>query len=224
MSETYGIYVLAGGVLLALAGYVWLLFRAWHLSWRWTLALLLFPPAALIFLCVHFRRLTVPATILLLGLCLAGGTVGLNLILSRHINLGPREKTVNGELHITLTGWDQATKDYALLARKPETVVLQMANADVTDETLRHVSGLKRLQELDLNDTQISDDGLRVLAEFPSLRVLRLRGTQVTDQGFRDHLLGKESLLELDARETTIASKTLREWKNIKKDQRRYLK
>ena len=133
--------------------------------------------------------------------------MGINLVLSRHINLGPREKTVNGELHITLTGWDKQTKDYALLARKPETVVLQMANADVTDDTLRHLSGLKRLQELDLNDTQISDGGLRVLAEFPSLRVLRLRGTKVTDQGFRDHLLGKESLLELDARETTIASK-----------------
>jgi hypothetical protein len=224
MSETYGIYVLGAGVLLALAGYVWLLLRAWRLSWRWTLALLLFPPATLIFLCVEFRRVTVPATVLLLGLFLAAGTVGLNLVLSHYIDLGPREKDVDGELHITLTGWDKQTKDYALLVRKPETVVLQMANADVTDEILRHLSGLKRLQELDLNDTQISDGGLHILAELPYLRVLRLRGTKVTDQGFRDHLLGKKSLLELDARETTITSKTLREWRNIKKDQRRYLK
>ncbi len=142
----------------------------------------------------------------------------------RHIDLGPREKIVDGELHLTLTGWDRPADDYAVLEMKPDTVVLQMANSDVTDETINFLAGLEKLQELDVNDTQITDTGLAVLALLPRLRVLRLRGTKVTNDGFREHLLAKSSLLELDARETDIASKSLREWKNADKQRRRYLK
>ena len=49
------------------------------------------------------------------------------------LDLGPREKLVNGEHHLTLTGWDR--KDTPSSSSSPP-VVLQMANPDVTDQSL----------------------------------------------------------------------------------------
>jgi hypothetical protein len=46
----------------------------------------------------------------------------------------------------------------------------------------------------------------------------------VTNEGFVEFLGPKESLVEIDARETAISSKTLREWKAGNKDERKYLK
>ncbi len=224
MFETYGIYALAGGVVLAVVGYLWLLVRAWRIDWRWFLAIFLLPIAIPVFVLAQFRRAVAPALLLLVGTVLVTGTVGVNLYLAHQIDLGPREKIVDGERHITITGWDQSTDDYLLLVTRRDTVVLQMANPDVTDQTLLYLTGLSELQELDLNDTQVTDRGLALVAELPRLRVLRLRGTKVTDQGFRDYLLGKDSLRELDVRETSIASKTMREWKKKQKEIRRYLK
>jgi hypothetical protein len=34
-------------------------------------------------------------------------------------------------------------------------IVLQIADADVTDQTLDHLAGMANLRELDLNDSQI---------------------------------------------------------------------
>ena len=84
------------------------------------------------------------------------------------LDLGPREKLVNGEQHLTLTGWDR--KDYSILRHKPDTVVLQMANPDVTDQTLEPLKEMKALQELDLNGTQVTDAGLVVLKDLPRWR------------------------------------------------------
>jgi hypothetical protein len=98
-----------------------------------------------------------------------------------------------------------------------------MANADVTDETLEHLRKLPLLRELDLNDTQITDAGLAILAELPALATLRLRNTKITDAGFKEHLFGKDELIELDLTGTQVASATARAWKKLK-DGRKYLK
>ena len=148
----------------------------------------------------------------------------MNLYLANRVDLGPREKIVSGELHITITGWDNPSEDYAVLATKQNVVVLQMANPDVTDETVKFLTDLQQLEELDVNDTKITDNGLAIIGQLPKLRVLRVRGTQVTDDGFREHLMGKETLREIDVRETEIASKTMRQWKSEQKGLRRYLK
>jgi hypothetical protein len=205
-------------------GYLWLTVRAWRLSVWWGLAVLLFFPSAIILVATNYRKVAGPSVTILIGVVLVCATVGLNLLLTHELDLGPRERIVDGELHITLTGWDQPTEDYAVLASKPDTVVLQMANADVTDETLQYLQPLDLLQELDLNDTLVTDGGLARLAQLTRLRVLRIRGTRVTDEGFRQYLLNKDSLEELDVRNTTVASKTLRQWKSAKGDVRRYLK
>lgn len=121
---------------------------------------------------------------------------------------------MDGELHITLTGWEQ--NNYDVLRARPKTVVLQMANADVSDATLEHLRELPLLRELDLNDTQITDAGLATLAELPALETLRLRNTKITDAGFKQHLFDGERLIELDLTGTQVASATVRAWKTLK--------
>lgn len=222
MMEKYGIMVLGLGAVLGLIGFLWLVVRAFRAHLVWGLVCLAFPPAAILFAVFHFRRAANPLMLLLVATLLMGGTLGLSYFLTQHASLGPREKIVDGELHLTLTGWDRT--DYELLRTKPDTIVLQMANPDVTDETLQCLQGMSRLRELDLNDSQITDAGLPLLSRLPALRILRLRKTRITDQAFREHLAGKKTLLELDLRETEVASKTLRAWKAENKEQRKYLR
>jgi hypothetical protein len=74
-----------------------------------------------------------------------------------------------------------------------------------------------------LNDTQITDRGLAILKDLPALAALRLRATKISDAGFQSELAGKESLMELDVRDTSVASKTMRTWKNAREG-RKYLK
>ncbi len=127
---------------------------------------------------------------------------------------------VNGEIHVTLTGIPNY--DYAKLTRFQDAAVLQMANADVTDDTLKLLSGFKQLKELDLNDTSITDAGLAELRNCPRLESLRLKNTKITDAGFRAHLLALDNLKEIDVRQTPVKSKTLRDWK-MQKEGRKFL-
>ena len=136
-----------------------------------------------------WKRLKAPALLILLSLLMTGLPIVVNSALIRVTSLGPLEKIVAGERHITLTGWDR--QDYSVIANRTDTIVLQMANADVKDETLRYLPGLKQ----------------------PNLRDLRLARTKITDDGFRQYLLGKESLMNLDLTGTGVGSKTVREWK-----------
>ncbi|MBX3419119.1 MAG: hypothetical protein KF851_16055 [Pirellulaceae bacterium] len=150
---------------------------------------------------------------------LAVGLVGVAAIVSPAIlaravldvDLGPREKIVDGEMHLTLTGWDR--ESYEVLKLRPDTVVLQMANPDVTDETLEYLLGMSKLRELDLNDSKITDVGLAILARFEKLEILRLRGTQISDDGFREHLIKLPSLKNIDVSQTAISAEVVDQWK-----------
>lgn len=167
------------------------------------------------------KSLYPPIRLILISILLTALPILINSVIIRVVGLGPHDKIVSGERHLTLTGWDR--HDYSLIAESKDAIVLQIANPDVTDETLQYLKGMAQLRELDLNNTQITDAGLPVLAQLPALRELRLARTRITDQGFREHLLPKESLLSLDMTGTSVASKTLREWKSAKPE-RKYLK
>jgi len=210
---------LAAGLVCALIAVVWIWIAAWRVSWKWGLGVTLFAPAALVFVPRNFARVKTPVWLLMLAVLLIGIPFGVNRWTG--ISLAPRERIVAGQTHVTLTGSDQ--KDYSSLAAQPEIVVLQLANPDVTDETLEHLRSQTKLEELDLNDTQITDAGLAILKDLPMLAKLRLRATKITNDGFQQHLAGKETLIMLDVRETEIASKTMREWKKAKEG-REYLK
>jgi hypothetical protein len=128
---------------------------------------------------------------------------------------------VNGELHVTVTG--SKSFDYGQLKKYEDAVVLQMANADVTDETLKQLEGFKLLKELDLNDTQVTDAGLAILKNCPSLEKLRLSNTKITDAGFREHVLPRDWIMEIEVSNTPVESKTLRLWK-AERDGRKFVK
>jgi hypothetical protein len=216
--ETYGSYALLAGLAILVIAWFWLVIRAFKVRFWWGLGVLLFPPLVLLFLLLHGRKARAPLVAMLLGCVAIAVPLAINYYERAFVDLGPRERVVDGELHITLTGWDG--KDYSILQARPQTVVLQMANPDVTDQTLEFLRPMAQLRELDLNDTQITDEGLRTLSELPRLETLRLRATPITDEGFRQSLLPKESLQELDLRETKVASKTVREWKTAKPDRK----
>jgi Leucine-rich repeat (LRR) protein len=130
------------------------------------------------------------------------------------LNLGERDKLVNGQRHLTLTGWDR--KDYSILKGKRDVVVLQMANPDVTDQSLESLKEMKALQELDLSDTQVTDAGLKILKDLPALTKLWLVRTKITDQGFHDTLFAKDSLMRLDLRGTQVSRETVLAWRDAK--------
>jgi hypothetical protein len=212
--ELYGAYLLFAGLAVIAVGYIWLIVRGFHTRWFWGLGLLFFPPLALFFIFRHRRRSIAPLLVILLGGAVIASPFAVNFYNAHFVSLGPRERVVDGELHITLTGWDG--DDYSILRSRPQTVVLQMANADVTDQTLEHLRGLKVLRELDLNNTQVTDQGLLVLKELPALETLRLSKTKITDDGFKTYLAPLDGLRELDLRGTAVQSATVRAWKAAK--------
>jgi hypothetical protein len=210
--EDYIPYVYLTGLALVVIGWVALLVMAFRVRVWWGMGVLAFPPAALVFAARHAKKAAIPLGVLLLGVLLAAGPP--LYVRLRPIDLGPRERVVGRETHVTLTGWDQ--KDYSVLDRKPEVVVLQMANPDVTDATLEHLKGMSRLRELDLNGTKVTDAGLATLRGLPALESLRLRDTAVTDKGFRDSLATMETLRQLDLRGTGVSREAVQEWKEAK--------
>jgi len=204
------------GLALLVVGWAWVTVLAWRQTLAWGAAVLLFPPAGLLFAARHFTAARLPLAVGLLGLVAAAGPPIVNRLLP--VDLGPRDTLVDGERHVTLTGWDR--KDYGVLRGLPDIVVLQMANPDVTDATLRLLDGLDRLRELDLNGTQVTDAGLAVLARLPALERLRLANTHITDAGFRQHLAAGTRLVELDLRGTDVTKDTIAAWRSAQRGRR----
>jgi len=66
------------------------------------------------------------------------------------VDLGPRDTLVDGERHVTLDRLGPARTN-GVLRGLPDIVVLQMANPDVTDDTLACWIGLDRCASSDLN-------------------------------------------------------------------------
>jgi hypothetical protein len=214
MLEEYAFLVLIAGLGIAAVAYLWLLVAAFRVSKGWGFGALLLPPLAIVFLLTHLRKSAGPIVLFLAAGVLLAAPYAVNYYNAKYVGFGPREKTVDGELHLTLTGWDES--DYSGLENKPQAVVLQMANPDVTDRTLEHLRGMDQLRELDLNDTKVTDEGLAVLDALPRLEVVRLARTKISDAGFRKHLAGKESLLKLDLTGTAVKGKTKRDWKKAR--------
>jgi len=214
VSDYLGLILQVAGFTLAAAGYVWLLHRAFAANQLWGTFIFFLPPLALVYCLVSLRRTWAPLMVLLLGAAVVAAPHGIKYYQRSYVDLGERLKVVGDEQHVTLTGWDKT--DYGLLEKLPDTVVLQMANPDVTDETLKHLQGLSRLRELDLNDTQVTDAGLKLVAQLPALQQLRLRGTRITDAGFRESLMPLELLRNVDVTGTGVKGSTLREWKKTR--------
>jgi hypothetical protein len=196
MSEYLGATLIFAGLAAVVAGLIW---------------------GGLCLLAVILRRRRVRRLLLPAGLVAAGLVIGALPVAYQHLYLaivgfGERERVVDGERMITLTGWDR--HDYALLAGKRDVVVLDMGNPDVTDDTLEVLEGCDRLRELTLSDTRISDAGLELLAKLPALESLRIARTGVTADGVRRLLEAAPRLERLDVTGVEMPTSILRDWKN----------
>lgn len=215
--EEYAIYIIIAGVLVFLLGYFTLIRRAFAVS-RPLGLLSLLPPMPLLIAPLAGKTMRLPFLLALVGLVLALTPLAVNRLAGNFIDLGAWEKQVDGELHLTLTGWDRS--DYAVLKQKQNAAVLQMANRDVTDATLDFVTPMSNLRELDLNDTQVTDAGLAKLKELKKLEGLRLRGTAITDAGLTELLAYLPELKQVDVRGTKISPTTISEWQKAKPGRR----
>ncbi len=214
--EAYALHILIAGLVIVAAGWLWLVIRAFRQGFWWGIGVLLFPPLGLLFIPMHWHRAALPFGVMLLG----GAVFAFPYVYNRlvPVDLGPHEKIVDGELHLGLTGWDR--KDYSILKSKQKVVDLQMANGDVTDDTLEYLKGMSALKTLDLRNTKITDEGLRILKDLPSLETLYLANTAITDQGFREHLFDKESLRRVDLKGTQVTPDTIKAWREADKKRR----
>ena len=214
--EIRAFYMQVGGLALALMAWIWLLVRAFRQHRRWGLGALVFPPVGVVFAGRHPRRGAIPFGITLICLLVAGIPALYTLYVP--LNLGAPEKVVGGEKQLTLTGSD--AKEAPDLQKKADVAVLQMANPDVTDQSLESLKGMKVLRDLDLSGTQVTDTGLEMLKDLPALSALRLARTKITDAGFRSALFAKDSLMLLDLRNTQVSSETVQAWREAKPGRR----
>ena len=141
--ENRAFYMQSGGVAAAVLAWIWLLIRAFRQDRRWGLSSLIIPPVG-----AGLRWPTSSeeeaSRLVLFSLCLLVAAIPALYTLYVPLDLSAREKVVNGEKHLTLTGSDP--KDAPDLKLKQDVTVLQMAKPDVTDESLESLRDMKVLQ------------------------------------------------------------------------------
>lgn len=208
MSEQIGVVLLFVGLIAATVGLFWLLGRG----------------LAVLFGKRQARQLLVPLALLGGGLVVGAVPFAYQHVYLRIVGLGERERMLDGERALNLTGWDR--EGYEILTQRPDVAILEMGNPDVTDETLELLVGLPKLKELTLNDSGVTDAGLATLARLPALETLRLARTKVTPEGLRRFLdAPPRRLSQLDVSGNGIPTTILRQWKNAAGDagERRYV-
>jgi hypothetical protein len=197
MSEQIGVVLVFGGLCGVIAGTCWLVWRAVAAIWRKR----------------DVRRFLSPALLVAGGLVVGAVPFAYQHLYLSIVGLGERERVIDGERYLNLTGWDR--EGYAILGERPDVVVLEMGNPDVTDATLDLLTELPRLRELTLNDSSITDAGLATLARLPALETLRLARTKITPEGLLAFLEAPPArLVQLDVSGLGVPTAMLRAWKN----------
>ena len=203
MSEQIGFVLVLTGLLLSTAGLVWLAARLLARGLGSVAGRGSFPR----------RRLLQPATLLAAGLVIGAVPFASQRAYFAIYGLAERERIIDGERALTLTGWDR--RDYSILATRPDVVILEMSNPDVSDETLELLRELPRLKELSLDDSAVTDLGLATLAELPALESLRVARTKITPEGVATFLASPPpKLRQIDVSGNGIPTETLRAWKD----------
>lgn len=201
MSEQIGFVLVLTGLLLSTAGLVWLAARVVGAGLRRVAGR---TSAA--------RRLLTPAIVLAAGLVIGAVPFASQRAYLAIHGLAERERVIDGERALTLTGWDRS--DYSIILTRPDTAILEMSNPDVTDETLAVLRQLPQLKELSLDDSSVTDVGLATLARLPALESLRIARTKVTPAGVAAFLASPPpKLRQIDVSGNAIPTEILRGWK-----------
>ena len=85
---------------------------------------------------------------------------------------------------------------------------LMLRDTMVTDEGLKHLSGLTNLEELDLSGTRVTEKGIEALRNLKAMRRLNLLGVQATDASM-DVLAGMEHLQVVNLYRTRVTNSGL---------------
>lgn len=109
---------------------------------------------------------------------------------------------------------DSKLKDLKHISRIRQLKTLLLENTQIDDEALRHFAGCEKLESLSIGKTQIGDAGLAHLKYLPELRELSLQNTQVGDAGLvQIQTLAK--LRHLDLRGTRISNAGLKQLRGL---------
>ena len=82
--------------------------------------------------------------------------------------------------------------------------ILSIGGSDyITDDGLRHLSGLSTLQNLAIRFTGVTGDGLQHISRLPNLKILFLDGSRIDSEGIR-HLGALPRLESLAYRESQV--------------------
>ena len=120
-----------------------------------------------------------------------GGALSEPALLEQQIVLGyVLEANVRQKLHLAQLGGSKVER-------------LDLDKADITDNDLVHLAGMKQLRTIYLTNRPISDAGLSHLKGLDRLELLDLSGTKITDSGLHD-LVGLANLKELYLHGTRI--------------------
>lgn len=174
--------------------------RRWF-TFRWRI-LLLIPLAAIVLAAVYgprqYRQKNALAALKERGAIVRTEPLGLPLV-----------ETLAGKEYdqiITEVYWvnaDVTDDDLKLLSGLKTLRKLELTGSKVTGAGLEHLAGLDGLYNLQLGNTRVTDDALAHVAELPGLGILSLSGTKVTNAGLK-HLAGMEQLERLFLDETSL--------------------
>jgi len=114
---------------------------------------------------------------------------------------------------LDFTGLDNPVNvvDLELVQYFPEVEAIHLSGCNsITNESLKYLSGLKKLEILNLDETKITDEGLKYLKDLKSLRELDLTSTKVTDKGIQE-LASLKNLRNLVVYKTKVTQKGVNE-------------
>jgi hypothetical protein len=106
-------------------------------------------------------------------------------------------------------GSDPTDDDLAVLHNLTDLRTLTLMNRRrITDDGLRFVAGLRRLQKLSLDGTNIDGSGLAHIRSLKGIELLTVSGTPLSDEGL-EHIVTLSNLKMLDLSNTKITDKGL---------------
>ncbi|MHB1035957.1 MAG: leucine-rich repeat domain-containing protein [Pirellulales bacterium] len=105
------------------------------------------------------------------------------------------------ELRLSSPITDEGLKHVGKLRRLE---ILVLRDSPITDAGLQHLAGLNKLRDVGLFGTKLTDAGLQHLVRLPALRSLGLSHNRITDAGLR-MLEGMTQLKSLDLNHTEIS-------------------
>lgn len=102
------------------------------------------------------------------------------------------------------------------LASGQPVIEADLYGTPTTDAGLKQLTGLARLQRLDLSYTKVTDAGMKELARLGQLQVLALAGTKITETGLKE-LSALDTLETLDLSGITLTAAACKQLAGCKK-------